>query len=221
MEQHKLFPGEMSLTAHSLWIKMPSVEEARQLLQSQALALAVSAKKLDKFDARIFYPGCRQPFRILATMINNHDISMELPLESNNVELLVGADYLRIHEFLIEQYQIGNIVIITSNTNNRCYHTNSRLLPSRGVFQPHQWTGWNYLTSWRETIPQLERLQSLLASEGVVRGYEYQLYRPDNAFCTYSTDYYLCRDYLGDEVRIGVSRPTDWSILREPEPITK
>lgn len=81
MEQHKLFPGEMSLTAHSLWIKMPSVEEARELLQSQALVLAASAKKLDKFDARIFYPGCHQPFRVLATMINNHENSMELPLE--------------------------------------------------------------------------------------------------------------------------------------------
>ena len=218
MGQSKVFPGEMSLTAHSLWIRTSSFDEAFELVRSQMASLAVSAKKLDKFDARIFYPGCQQPFRVLAAMVSNNSDPMDLPNQSQN--LLLGADYARIHEFLLEQRLEGNIVIITSNTTNLCYHTNDLLRPERGVYKPHQWTGYNYLNSWRETLGQLERLQSLLHKEGEVKGYEYQLYRPDNAFCTYSTDYYLCRDYLGDEVRIGVSRPQDWSILREPQPVS-
>jgi len=217
MGQSKVFPGEMSLTPHSLWIRTSSFDEAFELVRSQMASLAISAKKLDKFDARIFYPGCQQPFRVLAAMINSEP--MDLPIKQPH-DLLLGADYARIHEFLLEQHLEGNIVIITSNTTNLCYHTNDLLKPERGVFKSHQWTGYNYLNSWRETLEQLERLRSLLATDGLVQGYEYQLYRPDNAFCTYSTDYYLCRDYLGDEVRIGVSRPNDWSILREPQVVS-
>lgn len=193
---------------------MPSFEEASELVRSQLASLAASAKKLDKADARIFYPGCRQPIRVLAAMVRNEP--MDLPEKAQNEVSLLGADYTRLHEFLLEQHLEGNIVIITSNTTNVCYHTNDLLKPERGVYKPHQWTGFNYLNSWRETLHQLERLQCLLATDGVVRGYEYQLFRPDNAFCTYQTDYYLCRNYLGDEVRIGVSSPTDWSILKDP-----
>lgn len=74
MEQYRTFPGEMSLTPHSLWIKMPSFDEAKDLVSSQVNAIAASARKLEKFDARISYPGCKQPLRVLASMVSNDEV---------------------------------------------------------------------------------------------------------------------------------------------------
>ncbi|MGB3204626.1 MAG: hypothetical protein WBB28_06525 [Crinalium sp.] len=229
----------MSLTPHSLWIKMPSFDEAKDLVSSQVNAIAASARKLEKFDARISYPGCKQPLRVLASMVSNNDIDLPNGL---NFDLL-GADYIRIHEFLIEQRQAGNIVIITSNITRDdngnpistsspqagrdiCHHTSDTLLPTRAFWSARQFTGYNYRLSWRADIndfnhlnPQYDRLKELLAKDKYIPNYQYTLYRPDGALCSYNTTYFLCSDYLGDEVRIGVSRPQDWQLLRETEPV--
>lgn len=145
----------------------------------------------------------------------------EKNIRNPNQSDLYGADYVRILDFLKEQKLLGNIVVITSNTTNICYHTNDLLLPTRGILKPYQWNGFDYSISWRNSrggIAQLENLQQLLQSSAnkCVRAYEYDLQRPDTAIVQYSTDYYLCRDFLGDEVRVGVSRPQDYQILEEP-----
>lgn len=138
---------------------------------------------------------------------------------------LVGADYMKILEFLMQARQEGMIVAIVSNTTDICYHTNDLLKPSRAHWSAAQFTGYNYLKSWRadrdgaiaspdfRVNPQYSRLKELLARDGVAPNYSYELFRPDDAKCSYSTSYYLCRDYCGDEVRIGVSRPQDWTLL--------
>jgi hypothetical protein len=147
-----------------------------------------------------------------------------LPKMSDRELNLLGADYLKILEFLMEQRQEGKIVIITSNTTNICYHTSDLLKPSRAHWDAARFTGYNYLRSWRASRdedpvnprrlnPQFDRLREILARDGSAPGYEYTLYRPDDALCSYQTDYYLCRDYCGDEVRIGVSRIEDWRLL--------
>jgi hypothetical protein len=156
---------------------------------------------------------------VMALAGNRNDKSTEITEEQemadfSQIENLLGADYARIHEFLKQQRTEGKIVIITSNITGTCYHTNDLLKPERGVLQPYMWTGYNYLNSWRDTMHQLEHLKELLEQDGFVPQYEYELRRPDNAFCSYSTDYYLCRNYLGDEVRIGVSKPEDWRLLK-------
>ncbi|MBW4579637.1 MAG: hypothetical protein KME42_08705 [Tildeniella nuda ZEHNDER 1965/U140] len=150
---------------------------------------------------------------------------------------LLGADYRRIHHFLIEQRTEGNIVIITSNITRDvhgnpintpnpqagqdiCHHTSDLLLPSRAYWSPRQFSGYNYRLSWRKSRddydtlnPEYERLKDLLARDGQIPDYEYTLYRTDGALCRYQTSYFLCQDYLGDAVRIGVSRPQDWQLL--------
>lgn len=140
---------------------------------------------------------------------------------------LLGADYRRILEFLIDQEAAGNIVVITSNVTDLCLHTNSLLLPSRGLRQPADWSGYGYRRSWRrslddfeQTNPDYDQIKALLARDGQVNDFEYTLFRPDvannpwlDATVRYQTSYFLCQDYLGHEVRIGVSRPQDYEVL--------
>jgi hypothetical protein len=198
--------------------------------------LALEAKRLGRACAEILWPGCDRPYQIpvaMATSMAVPEDPQDSPASSPEVLVrppspesfgLLGADYCEIHEFLVDQRRQGNIVIITSNTTGICYHTNDLLKPSRGVLKPHEWTGYNYLRSWRASLadwdhlnPELPRLQELLARDGMVPGYEYTLFRPDDALCSYSTSYFLCRDYMGDEVRVGVSRPQDWAMLTPGE----
>jgi hypothetical protein len=143
-----------------------------------------------------------------------------------NLDLL-GADYRRILEFLLDQEAEGNIVVITSNITDVCLHTNSLLLPSRGLRQPADWCGYGYRRSWRSSLddfdrtnPDYDQLKALLARDGQVQDFEYTLFRPDvdsnhllDAKVRYQTSYFLCQDYLGHEVRIGVSRPQDYEVL--------
>ncbi len=180
----------------------------------------------------LYYPGCKgkpyefdgtfasaeEPHEAKKTTKSSSSTNSVAHMTSINLdETLFGADYIRVHEFLLEQRHNGNIVIITSNTTNICYHTNDLLLPERGILYGSAWVGYNYLHSWRDSMEQYNRLRSLLQRDKFVPHYEYELRRPDDALCSYGTNYYLCQNYLGDEVRIGVSRPQDWRIVAEPE----
>jgi hypothetical protein len=201
-------------------------------LKAMYRQLAREALALGQSCTEIFWPECGRPYEIPVSMAAtqsgdedttapasssvNREGDLLLPDHFN----LLGADYCQIHEFLADQRRDGKIVIITSNTTNICYHTNDLLRPERGILKPHEWAGYNYLRSWRASVddwehlnPEFESLQTLLDRDGQVRGYDYSLFRPDDAHCRYSTDYYLCRDYMGDEIRIGVSSPADWELL--------
>lgn len=195
--------------------------------------------------ALLYFPNCKgKPYRFDGTFANFSDSKDSTPdlsrltmsAENLNPNLL-GADYIKIHEFLIQQRTEGNIVIITSNVTrdafgkristenpeagrDLCHHTNDLLLPNRAYWAPKDFTGYNYRLSWRRGYddydrlnPQYHKLKELLERDGFIKNYQYTLYRPDGAYCEYSTDYYLCRDYLGDEVRIGISKPQDWRLI--------
>lgn len=143
------------------------------------------------------------------------------------------ANYLAVLDFMKERYEEGKIVILTTHimgadpTGNddicSCIHTNDKLLPSRASLKPYQFQGYDYLKSWRclpeggispAPSPEYQDLRSRLNKDGYVPGFEYTLKRPDGAFCRYSTDYYLIEDYCGQPIRIGVSAPEDWSLIR-------
>lgn len=218
----------LAFTASSLHIYAPDSEVARDL-KSDLQWAAKQALSLGKKDTQIHFPGCRKPYQIAARMALSSTESEEPTVTRDRQFNLMGADYLQILEFLMEERQEGKIVIITSNTTNICYHTNDLLTPARASISAASFTGYNYLRSWRSTReddptnpqrlnPQFDRLRELLARDGYVPGYEYTLFRPDDAHCSYQTDYYLCRDYCGDEVRIGVSKVEDWRLL-EPSPV--
>lgn len=136
--------------------------------------------------------------------------------------ILFGADYGRLWEFCLEQYHSGRIIIITENHSNICLHTNDRLTKKRASWNPKDFNGYDYLKSWRSerngtaedgVNPQYWALRDFLDRDHYVPNYKYTLYRPDGALCEYSTDYYLCNDYQGTQVRIGVSDPDAYEIL--------
>lgn len=226
-----------------LILEAPNEKAASKLIDLGTDNLATSATKFDCIAAIVRFPGCKNnPYRVPATMAEgNTGIKMTTNSSPQLNPNLLGADYVRIHEFLIEQRLAGNIVVITSNitrdaqgrrieTENPeagrdiCHHTNDLLLPSRACWDSKDWTGYNYRLSWRRDYndftrlnPEYLQLKELLARDKKIQNFEYTLYRPDSSKCRYSTSYYLCENYRGDEVRIGVSNPQDWQIIWEPD----
>lgn len=207
-----------------LGIRCQTVEDVRKVRsQHELLGLAAGKERLKK--VLLTYRNSNRVAQIPVSMTNATPSEEREPQAMNDQQLdLLGADYRRILELLMQMNDEGKIVIITSNVTNICLHTSSLLKPSRAVWSPNQFTGYNYLKSWRLTRddesqinPQFDRLQSLLQRDGQVSNYEYTLFRPDGALCSYSTDYYLCNNYNGDQVRIGISKPEDWALL-EPAP---
>lgn len=219
----------------------PSESSANFFLDEAIADLIGSAKRLET-PLEISWNGCTNPLRISPRMTANSEPcevkNQAKKLNSEGLQAsLFGADYMRILEFLMEQRESGNIVIITSNITrdaygqnittdsptagrDMCHHTSDLLLPSRAFWSPLQFTGYNYRLSWRRDRddytrlnPKYQKLKDVLARDGIAPNFEYTLYRPDGAKCRYETTYFLCRDYCGDEVRIGVSRPQDWAVL--------
>ncbi|HEY9748436.1 MAG TPA: hypothetical protein V6C63_07150, partial [Allocoleopsis sp.] len=213
---------EVRPTANAIRLIAPDRQEAMDLIKGARSYFKQSAERL-QCELMIVAHGSDRPLLRIKAQNQKPSEGEELKM-SDRQSALLGADYMRILGFLMHQRQEGNIVIITSNTTNICLHTNDLLTPARAHWTAAQFTGYNYLRSWRASReeydrlnPEFEQLQTLLARDGYVKGYNYSLYRPDDAKCSYSTDYYLCRDYCGDEVRIGVSRPQDWQLLEPAE----
>ena len=111
----------------------------------------------------------------------------------------------------------GQCITITSMVTNKCKHSN--VAPERGKRPAPDWTGYDYLQSWRldgknPSDEYFELIGRLLDGEQIV-GYEYYLVRPnDGAIVRYRTNYWRM-DFFGEDVRIGVSRPEDFTVIEE------
>ena len=111
----------------------------------------------------------------------------------------------------------GQCITITSMVTDRCKHSN--IPPERGKRPAPDWTGYDYLKSWKldgvnPSSEYLELINRLSSGEQIV-GYEYYLVRPnDGAVVCYLTDYWRM-DFFGEDVRIGVSRPEDYTVIEE------
>ncbi|NEO29250.1 MAG: hypothetical protein F6K36_02100 [Symploca sp. SIO3C6] len=214
MDQLYLSGCHLSISAESLNIQAPSRFAAYALRRRWASDLAVSAKKLKRRRAIVSWPGCDRPYRI-PTCILNYDCAMIKP-QPQRGNYLLGADYLRVTEFIKEKREEGRIVVITSMWDDICLHTNDLLKPERGTIMPHQWTGFNYSFLWRDSKDDYKQLIERLVRDGCIPQFQYRLRRPDGSFGEYQTDYYYVENYLSVPVRIGVSRVEDWRLLPEP-----
>ena len=111
----------------------------------------------------------------------------------------------------------GQCITITSNITNKCKHSN--VAPERGKRLAPDWTGYDYLQSWKldgenPSDEYFGLINRLFDGEQIV-GYEYDLIRPDDgAIVRYLTDYWRM-DFFGEDVRIGVSRPEDFTVIEE------
>ena len=248
-----LLTAEAKIGRSGFCFHVPDRAAANDLIEAEFNSLAKIAYTGGFEFTQVRHPKARYPVKIYAHQYKEEEFSLATMASTEQDQKdqkkvrqqldLVGADYLRILEFLTEQRHEGNIVIITSNvtrddrgqlisTDNPaagrdiCYHTNDLLLPTRAHWTANQFTGYNYRLSWRRDWedydrlnPEYDRLKEALERDGVAPNFEYTLFRPDGALCRYSTSYFRCQDYCGDEVRIGVSRPQDWEMLT-PAPVS-
>ena len=203
----------LSISEDSFHIEAPS-RFAAYALRRCASQLAISAKKLNRKRAIVSWPGCDRPYRIPTSILNNHSTMTEP--QPQNATYFLGADYLRVTDFVREKREEGRIVVITSMWNDMCLHTNDLLQPERGILQPHQWTGFNYRYLWRDSRDDYNQLIDRLVRDRYISQYQYRLRRPDGTFALYETDYYLIEEYLNVPVRIGVSKVDAWQLLPEP-----
>ncbi|HEY9635593.1 MAG TPA: hypothetical protein V6D14_19475 [Coleofasciculaceae cyanobacterium] len=183
-------------------------------LRQRYAHLAQQCLRWDLAEAQVFWRGSGERYFSIPSFLALEEAMTNSTL---NEPYLLDADYLRTLDFIREKRAEGRIVVITSMLSNVCQHTNDLLSPERGVLQPYQWTGYNYLHAWRDSLDEYNQLIELLNQDAYVPQYQYKLRRPDNRLCTYETDYYLVPNYLGEPVRIGVSKPEAWQLLPEPQ----
>lgn len=176
--------------------------------------LAHQCLRWDLVEAQVYWRGSGERYFSIPSFLA---LEEAMTNSTQNEPPLLDADYLRTLDFIREKRADGRIVVITSMISNICQHTNDLLSPERGVFQPYQWTGYNYLNAWRDSLDEYNQLIELLNRDGHVPQYQYKLRRPDDRLGLYETDYYLVTNYLGEPVRIGVSKPEAWQLLPEPE----
>lgn len=213
MDELFLSGCHLSLTSDSFKIQAPS-RLAAYALRRCASELAISARKLRRKRTIVSWPGCDRPYQIPTSILNSHFV-MTAPQPQNGTYFL-GADYLRVTDFLRQKREEGRIVVITSMWDDVCLHTNDLLQPERGILQPHQWTGFNYRYLWRDSRDDYNQLIDQLVRDRYIPQFQYRLRRPDGAFAQYETDYYLIEDYLNVPVRVGVSKVDAWQLLAEP-----
>ncbi|MEG3877685.1 hypothetical protein QT972_09920 [Microcoleus sp. herbarium7] len=109
----------------------------------------------------------------------------------------------------------GKFITITSMITNKCKHSN--VAQERGKRPAPNWTGYDYLKSWKldgenPSAEYFSLMGRLYDGEQIV-GYEYDLVRPDDgAIVRYLTDYWRM-DFFGEDVRIGASRPEDYTVI--------
>ena len=109
------------------------------------------------------------------------------------------------------------IVTLVSMVTGRCKHSSSELTFERAKRSAPEWTGYDYRQSWKldgeNLSEEYHTLIRRLYDDRLVPGYEYSLIRPDDgAIVRYETDYRLI-DFLGEQVRVGISRPEAYTVL--------
>lgn len=221
---------DLALTPSSVVVKARDFSTAKQL-KKQVDRWATSALKSGRELVEIRWPGSDRQFDIpafakssaVAESNEPSGTSDGLTGQFDQASKVLSLDCMKAMELMVQHEQEGKIVIITSMVTNLCKHTNNALKPSRGIRQPQEWTGYNYLKSWTlddSEVPSEEYfdLIKFLRRDGYVPGYEYTLKRPDDgALVRYKTDYLLVKNWLGEDVRVGISRPEDFSVLSIPE----
>ena len=208
-----LAPCRVTFNKNIVQIHCPTKKMAIALRQHYT-QLAYQCLRWDLVEAQVFWRGSRERYFSIPSFLA---LEEAMTISTQNEPNLQDADYLRVLDFIREKRADGRIVVITSMISNICQHTNDLLSPERGVLQPYQWAGYNYLQAWRDSLDEYSRLIELLNRDGYVPQYQYKLRRPDNRLCSYETDYYLVPNYLGEPIRIGVSKPEAWQLLPEPQ----
>lgn len=188
------------------------------ILRDGCLILSNAIAKFWFDRAEVFYPKCIKPLQILAnlSLIPNaqNNSNPQLPGRRN----LLEASHPEILQFLYEMAIEGLVVVICAlDSEMSILYVNSQMSQRRGILTPAGMQKLNNPVLWRESMETYDRLTNDLES-GFVPSFEFAHYRADNSFCKFSSTFYKCRDYSGVPVRIAVSAPGDFEVVRSYQP---
>jgi len=240
---------EFSIAEEALYLDIPSRFHAREFTKAFTAQLAIAATKMQRQYFQVRYPGCsdhscrvpslmatlndcREPADISALIdpqgkrtmtmnaTNRQPPGKPKELMSNTqIERLLGADFLRVHEFMEEKRSEGLIVTVTDMMTNHCLHVNDLQAPDRGGgWRGRDWIGLNFLTLWRDSfvpgnVNYFEQLVTKIQQDRFIPGFEYNLRSPSGDLRRYVSDYYYAENYLDTAVRICVSQTENWETL--------
>lgn len=188
------------------------------ILRDGCLVLSNAIAKFWFDKAEILYPQCLKPFQILAnlSLIPNaqNNSNPQLPRRRN----LLEASHIEILEFLTEMAKEGLIVVICAlDADMSILYVNSQMSQRRGILTPAGMQKLNNPYLWRESMEAYDRLTNDLES-GFVPSFEFAHYRADDSFCKFFSTFYKCNEYMGVPVRIAVSAPGDFEVVRSYQP---
>lgn len=189
------------------------------ILRDGCLTLASAIAKFWFDRAEVLYPQCLKPFQILANLslipsVQNNS-NPQLPGRRN----LLEASHTEILEFLTEMAREGLVVVICAlDADMSILYVNSQMSQRRGILTPAGMQRLDNPVLWRESMEQYDRLTNDLEN-GFVPSFEFAHYRADNSFCKFSSTFYKCDEYMGVPVRIAVSAPGDFEVVRSPSPV--
>lgn len=188
------------------------------ILRDGCLKLANAIAKFWFDRAEVLYPQCLKPFQILANLSLIPSVqpnsNPQLPGRRN----LLEASHSEVLRFLTEMADSGLVVVICAlDADMSILYVNSQMSQRRGILTPAGMQKLNNPVLWRESMETYDRLLSDMDSDkdGYVPGFEFAHYRADNSFCKFSSTFYKCSNYSGVPVRIAVSAPGDFEVVRE------
>lgn len=196
--------------------------EDTEILVDYADALAQWANKLCSYGIRpkiMWYEGSElKECEITPKLSTRLSINQQRRYESVGSSLF-DANQLRLLEFIQDQLESNKNVLIASMQDDTILSAWGNF-PSRrlGGLNAHELLDSNRFSNrdaWAETMPMKERLYDLLESEGQINQYYHELVMPNNQRNGYSHDFYYLENYHGVPVRVVVSQPEDYLVIRE------
>lgn len=180
------------------------------------LSSAIAKFWFDKGE--IFYPNCLKPLQILGNLSLIPGVRDNSNPRSPGKRNLLNATHSDILRFLTEMADEGLVVVICAlDADMSILYVNSQMSQRRGILTPAGMQKLNNPYLWRESMETYDRLLSDLET-GFIPNFEFAHYRADNSFCKFQSTFYKCENYSGVPVRIAVSNPADFEVVRSAVP---
>lgn len=183
-------------------------------LRDGCLVLSNAIAKFWFDRAEIYYPNCIKPMQVLANLSLIPSVQGNSNPRSPGRRNLLNASHTDVLEFLTEMAREGLVVVICAlDSDMSILYVNSQMSQKRGILTPAGMQKLNNPFLWRESMETYDRLLDDLEI-GFVPSFEFAHYRADASFCKFSSTFYKCNEYMGVPVRVAVSAPGDFELVR-------
>ncbi len=218
-------------------LSQKSIEIILVALEAQEIKLSELATKTQLSSMTIWrilkgqavdLASIKKVYEILDITLSVSDYQPKANIEAS-LKVIKGAmGFLKVLNFVAEKTAEGLVVTVTDHERDRCLLVNDLLTPDRGILQPWQWfspANYDFRPHWEQSgsLRKLEFLKNnlpKLKENQCITQFDYELLRiakpgmEEGDLCYYWQDYYYFPDFAGRPVRVSVSRPGDYEIIR-------